>query len=179
MRWATALPGYFAGMTMIADETSALSLMGDFLVCSHQGAIGGVDLKTRKLRTLHGVRDSYGGLFGPGVHGGWDGSSKLAREGFVENTVNEWHGPDRSIAAISDERFFWIVGGCVVCFAGPDVQPAETGGDKPPAPWKWPKMPRLDGGEPHQQPRRRGCAGREEESCRGRHREVHRRGAGC
>lgn len=32
----------------------------------------------------------------------------------------------------------------MVCFAGPDVKAADTGGDKPPAPWKWQKMPRFD-----------------------------------
>ena len=60
-------PGYFAGMPMITDETSSVSLMGDFLVVTHMGAVGGVDLQTRQIRQLHGRRDTYGGLFGPGA----------------------------------------------------------------------------------------------------------------
>ena len=140
------VPGYWAGMTMIADETSALSLMSDYLLVTHQGALGGVDLKNRELGPTIGMRDSYGGLFGPGVHGGWDGAKKLAAEGYIENTVNEWHGPDRSIVAISDDRMFWVVGSCVVCLGGPDVAAADSGGSKPSAPWKWSKPRQLDGG---------------------------------
>ena len=141
------VPGYFAGSTMIADETSTLSLMGDLLLCTHQGAVGSVDLRTRKLATLHGARDSYGGLFGPGLaKGSWKGSKELARQGYVQNTVNEWHGPARSIVSISDRRMFWIAGSCVVCFAGPDVPAAANGGDHPPEPWKWKQPHRLDGG---------------------------------
>jgi len=141
------VPGYYAGMTMIADETSALSLMDQFLVSTHQGAVGGVDLVTRKLRTLHGQRDSYGGLFGPGIaKGSWEGSRKLEAEGFVQNLVNEWHGPDRSIVAIAGGRAFWIVGSCVVAFGGNDVPRAATGGDKPPAPWTWTNPRRIRGG---------------------------------
>lgn len=140
------IPGYWGGMTMIADETSSISLMGETLFCTHQGAIGTLDLPTRKLRPFVGLRDSYGGLYGPGAHGGWDGSKKLAHEGYVQNTTNEWHGPDRSIVAISDNRMFWVVGGCVVCLGGPDIATTDTGGQKPPAPWKWKKMPRTNGG---------------------------------
>jgi len=141
------VPGYFAGSTMIADETSTLSLMGGLLLMTHQGAVGGVDLKTRSLSTLHGVRDTYGGLFGPGAaKGSWDGSKELARQGYVQNTVNEWHGPDRSIVSISDGRMFWVAGSCVVCFAGPDVPAADGGGTRPPEPWKWTKPRRFDGG---------------------------------
>ncbi|MBN2475592.1 MAG: PQQ-binding-like beta-propeller repeat protein [Pirellulales bacterium] len=139
-------PGYFAGMPMITDETSTLSLMGDFLVVTHMGAVGGVDLKTRKIRQLAGVRDSYGGIFGPGVHGGWDGSRKLALEGFVENTVNEWHGPDRSCVSIAEGRMFWVVGGQVVCLGGPEIPATESGGAKAPEPFRWTHMPRINGG---------------------------------
>jgi hypothetical protein len=85
--------------------------MGDLLLFTHQGAVGSVDLRTRKLATLHGARDSYGGLFGPGLaKGSWEGSKQLARQGYVQNTVNEWHGPARSIVSISDDRMFWIAG---------------------------------------------------------------------
>ena len=69
---------------------------------------------------------------GPGLaKGSWEGSQELARQGYVQNTVNEWHGPDRSIVSISDGRMFWIAGSCVVCFAGPDVQVADSGGTRP------------------------------------------------
>ena len=141
------MPGYFAGMPMQTDETSSLSLMGDFLVCTHQGAIGGVDLKTRKLQQLCGARDSYGGLFGPGVApGGFKGSTELVRQGYVQNLVNEWHGPDRAVAAIAAGRLFWVVGSCVICVSGPEVPAGTSGGRKPPSPWKWAKPPRIDGG---------------------------------
>jgi hypothetical protein len=140
-------PGYFAGMPMITDETSTVGLMDNFLTVTHMGAVGGVDLLSRKIQHLHGIRDTYGGLFGPGAAAGsWDGSKQLARDGYVQNTVNEWHGPDRSMVAIAQRRAFWVVGGCVVCFAGPDVPPGEQAGNRPPDPWKWPQMPRIDGG---------------------------------
>lgn len=139
-------PGYFSGMPMIADETSALSLMGDFLVVTHMGAVGGVDLETRKIRQIAGIRDTYGGLFGPGAHGSWEGSRRLAEQGYVQNTINEWHGPDRSCVAIAEGRMFWVVGGCVVCIGGPDTPATESGGTKAPPPFRWEKMPRINGG---------------------------------
>jgi len=140
-------PGYFAGMPMIADETSSLSLMGQFLLVTHMGAVGGVDLTTRSIRHVFGRRDTYGGLFGPGAApGGFEGSRRLAAEGYVQNAINEWHGPDRSVVAISDQRLFWVVGGCVVCVAGPDVPSTKTGGNRPPEPWKWPFARRIEGG---------------------------------
>lgn len=140
-------PGYFAGMPMITDETSTVGLMGDFLTVTHMGAVGGVHLASRRIRQLHGIRDTYGGLFGPGAApGSWDGSKRLVREGYVQNTVNEWHGPDRSLVAITQGRAFWVVGSCVVCVAGSDVSGGEGAGDRPPEPWKWSQMPRIDGG---------------------------------
>jgi len=139
-------PGYFAGMPMITDETSTLSLMGDFLIVTHMGAVGGVDLQSRKLRKIAGIRDTYGGIFGPGAHGGWDGSRRLAHQGFVQNTINEWHGPDRSCVAIAGGRMFWVVGGQVVCLAGPDVPQTDSGGPKAPEPFRWARMPRINGG---------------------------------
>lgn len=139
-------PGYFAGMPMIADETSAVSLMGDFLVVTHMGAVGGVDLKTRKIRKIGGIRDTYGGIFGPGAHGSWQGSRQLAEKGYVQNTVNEWHGPDRSCVSIAEGRMFWVVGGQVVCLGGPDTPAADSGGPKAPEPFRWSQMPRIDGG---------------------------------
>jgi hypothetical protein len=86
-------------------------------------------------------------LFGPGAApGSWDGSKRLVREGYVQNTVNEWHGPDRSLVAIALGRAFWVVGSCVVCVAGSDGSGGEGAGDRPPEPWKWSQMPRIDGG---------------------------------
>ncbi len=140
------VPGYYSGMTMIADETSALSLIGDYLMTTHQGALGGVDLASRRIGPTIGVRDSYGGLFGPGVHGGWNAAKRLAAEGFVQYIVNEWHGPDRSIAAVDNGRLFWIVGGCVVCLGGPGLPEGPGGGGKPPAPWRWSAPRRMIGG---------------------------------
>lgn len=140
------VPGYHSGMVMIADETSALSLMGDYLLTTHQGALGGVDLASRRIGPLVGVRDSYGGLFGPGAHGGWDAAKRLADEGFVQYIVNEWHGPDRSIVAVDDGRLFWIVGGCVVCLGGPNAPEGPGSGPKPPAPWRWSVPRRFIGG---------------------------------
>ena len=141
-------PGYFAGMPMIADETSALSLMGGFLTVTHMGAVGGVELESRKIRQLAGTRDTYGGLFGPGAHGGWNGSRRLAEDGYVQNTINEWHGPDRSIVSIAAGRMFWVVGGQVVCLGGPDVPATDSGGEKAPEPIPWKAAPwvRINGG---------------------------------
>jgi outer membrane protein assembly factor BamB len=139
-------PGYFSGMPMITDETSTLSLMGDFLVVTHMGAVGGVDLLSRKIRPIVGIRDTYGGIFGPGAHGGWQRSRRLAEEGYVQNTLNEWHGPDRSCVAVADGRMFWVVGGQVVCVGGPGVPNTATGGPKAPEPLRWSQMPRIDGG---------------------------------
>ncbi len=139
-------PGYFAGMPMITDETSSLGLAGDFLLVTHMGALGGVDLGTRKIRPLCGARDSYGGLFGPGVHGGWDASQRLAEQGFVENTVNEWHGPDRAAAAVCGPRIFWLAGSCLICVGTSAVPAAASGGPRPPEPFRWPNVPRIDGG---------------------------------
>ncbi|NBB95411.1 MAG: PQQ-binding-like beta-propeller repeat protein [Planctomycetes bacterium] len=36
--WSYHAPGYFAGMMMLVEETSMLSLMGDFLAVTHRGA---------------------------------------------------------------------------------------------------------------------------------------------
>jgi len=139
-------PGYFAGMPMIADETSALSLMGDFLTVTHMGAVGGADLHSREIHRIAGIRDTYGGIFGPGAHGSWEGSAKLAEQGYVQNTINEWHGPDRSVVSIAAGRMFWVVGGQVVCLGGPDVPATDSGGSKAPEPFRWKQMPRINGG---------------------------------
>ncbi len=118
---------------MIGDETQALSIMGDTLLCTHQGTLAGLDLKTLKVTTIWAGRDTYGGIFGPAaVSGGFDGAKKLAREGYLTGMPNEWHGPDRSICAVAEGRIFWVVGSHVVCIAGPDIPKFDTGGAKTP-----------------------------------------------
>ncbi|MBN2316789.1 MAG: PQQ-binding-like beta-propeller repeat protein [Sedimentisphaerales bacterium] len=118
---------------MIGDETQALSLMGDKLVCTHQGTLAWLDLKTLNVTTIWAGRDTYGGIFGPAaVPGGFDGAKKLAKEGYLTGLPNEWHGPDRSICAVAEHRLFWVVGSQVVCIAGPDIAKTESGGIQPP-----------------------------------------------
>ena len=118
---------------MIGDETQALSLMGDMLVCTHQGTLGGLNPTTLKVTTIWAGRDTYGGIFGPGaIPGGFDGAGKLAEEGYLTGMPNEWHGPDRSICTVAEKRLFWVVGSRVVCIAGPDIPKAGTGGAQPP-----------------------------------------------
>ncbi|UCF17054.1 MAG: PQQ-like beta-propeller repeat protein, partial [Phycisphaerales bacterium] len=118
---------------MIGDETQALSMMGDTLVCTHQGTVGGLDLKSLNVTTIWAGRDTYGGIFGPAaVPGGFDGAKKMAREGYLTGMPNEWHGPDRSICAIAEGRIFWVVGSHVVCIAGPDIPKFDSGGTEPP-----------------------------------------------
>lgn len=129
-------PGW-SDFASIGDETQALGLMGDILISTHQGTIGGLDLETRRWFPIINQRDTYGGIFGPGVlPGGWEGEKKYQREGFLVNMCNEWHGPDRGIAAISDGRIFWVVGSQVVCLGGTGVPRTPSGGTKAPAPWK-------------------------------------------
>jgi outer membrane protein assembly factor BamB len=118
---------------MIGDETQALSLMGNRLMCTHQGTLAGLDLTTLKVTTIWAGRDTYGGVFGPAaVPGSFEGAKKLAREGYLTGMPNEWHGPDRSICAVAEGRLFWVVGSHVVCIAGPDTPRLDTGGTKPP-----------------------------------------------
>lgn len=129
-------PGW-SDFATIGDETQSLSLMGEILVSTHQGTLGGLHPATRKWHPIYNGRDTYGGIFGPGaLPGGWDGEKKYQREGYLVNMCNEWHGPDRSIAAIAAGRIFWVVGSQVVCFGGPDVPKTATGGNTVPAPWK-------------------------------------------
>ncbi len=125
-----------SGFAPPADETFALSLMGNTLLNTHQGIVGGLDLSTRRCGVLAGRRDSYGGIFGPAfVPDPWNGGSERAHiAGQLVYLPNEWHGPDRGIVAIAENRVFWVVGAQVVCLAGPDIPPASSGGDKPPAP---------------------------------------------
>ncbi len=127
-------PGW-TDFATIGDETQSLSLMGGVLLSTHQGTIGGVDLKTWRWRPIHNGRDTYGGIFGPGaLPGGWEAEKKMQREGWLVNMPNEWHGPDKSILAVAARRFFWVAGSQVVCWGGPDIPRAETGGAKAPPP---------------------------------------------
>lgn len=118
---------------MIGDETQALSIMGDMLICTHQGTLAGLNLKTLEVTTIWAGRDTYGGIFGPAtIQGGFEEAKRLAREGYLTGMPNEWHGPDRSICAVACNRLFWVVGSQVVCIAGPDIQKVSTGGTKYP-----------------------------------------------
>lgn len=122
-----------------ADETQTLSLMDGILLNTHQGLIGGLDLETLRWHPVTAPRDTYGGIFGPILVGGYskEGNAKkrqFHRDGFLLEVPNEWHGPDRSIVAIGYGRLFWVVGSQVVCLAGPDVTAAASGGPKPPPP---------------------------------------------
>jgi hypothetical protein len=129
-------PGW-SDFATIGDETQTLSLMGEILLSTHQGTLGGLHPVTRKWYPIVNARDTYGGIFGPGVlPGSWDGEKKFQRDGYLVNMCNEWHGPDRSIVAVAAKRMFWVVGSQVVCVAGPDVPKTDTGGNKAPAPWK-------------------------------------------
>jgi len=129
-------PGW-SDFATIGDETQSLSLMGEILLSTNQGTIGGLHPATRKWFPVYNARDTYGGIFGPGaLPGGWDGEKKFQREGYLVNMVNEWHGPDRAIVPISGKRMFWVVGSQVVCLGGPDLQKTATGGNKPVPPWK-------------------------------------------
>ncbi len=129
-------PGW-SDFATIGDETQSLSLMGDILLSTHQGTIGGLHPVTRKWFPVINARDTYGGIFGPGVlPGGWEGEKKFQRDGYLVNMCNEWHGPDRAIVSIAGKRLFWVVGSQVVCLGGPEIPKTATGGNKPVAPWK-------------------------------------------
>ena len=123
----------WSDFSTIGDETESLSLMGEVLLSTHQGTLGGMNVRSRKWHPIYNGRDTYGGIFGPGaLPGGWEGEKKYGRQGYLVNMPNEWHGPDRSIVAIAENRLFWVVGSQVVCWGGPDVPKTGTGGRKPP-----------------------------------------------
>ena len=123
-----------AGLGQPSDETQALSLMGQLLLNTHQGSILGVDLNTLQPAHVYQHRDSYGGITGVAVYptrapakGFYTGVHWGQRQGLFTGMANEWHGPDRAIAAVAAGRLFWIAGSQVVCIAGPD-QPRMPGG---------------------------------------------------
>ncbi|MBE0534552.1 MAG: PQQ-binding-like beta-propeller repeat protein [Phycisphaerae bacterium] len=132
--WPETRHNDWNNFAMIGDETQALSLMGNVLLCTHQGELKGLDLETMRAVDIYSARDTYGGIFGPAaVKGLFEGAKKLAEEGWLTGMPNEWHGPDRSIVAVAAGRIFWVVGSQVVCIAGPDVVRTATGGTEPPA----------------------------------------------
>ncbi len=75
-----------------ADESQNLSSAGDLLIISHQGTLSALNLATCQLQPIAGQRDTWGGY--PGLPG----------------LRNEWHGPARSAAAISQGRLYWLSG---------------------------------------------------------------------
>lgn len=75
-----------------ADEAKHFQVVGDAVVITHQATLCLFDLKTNKLTTLQGDRDTFGGY--PGLP--W------AR--------NEWHGPARGGAAVVGDSLFWVSG---------------------------------------------------------------------
>jgi outer membrane protein assembly factor BamB len=83
-----------------SDETTNFSAGGDVLYLCHQGTLSGLDLKTLDLFPIHGERDTWGGLAAPP----W--------------AANEWHGPARGSAAVSDDCLFWVTGSRVLCVRG-------------------------------------------------------------
>ncbi len=84
-----------------ADESQNFVMAGDTALMVHQGTLSGFDLLTGNLFTIHGERDTYGGLRNP----------PWAR--------NEWHGPGRGGVALSGDRIYWLTGSRVLCL-GPD-----------------------------------------------------------
>jgi hypothetical protein len=82
------------------DETTVFAVGGDLLYCTHMGTICALDLKTLKLFHVFGNRDTWGGY--PRIP--W--------------MRNEWHGPARGCAAISDDQLFWATGSRVIAIRG-------------------------------------------------------------
>lgn len=136
-----------------SDETQSLSLMDGILINTHQGSLHGIELDSMDYVKIIPQRDSYGGIFGvrynptrPPLKGFTTQSRIAHRKGKLVQMANEWHGPDRSIVAVSDDRLFWVVGSQVVCVAGPDVPAAETGGASPPGDIQRKRKPVVPGG---------------------------------
>ncbi len=132
---------------MIPDETQALGMMGKWIVGTHQGVLGAIDPASGSVMPIWPARDTYAGIFGPGaVEGKFDGAKKLAAQGYLTGMPNEWHGPDRAIVSIAENRLFWIAGSQVVCIGGPDLPATETGGTEPPPPIPLRLPPVVPGG---------------------------------
>jgi outer membrane protein assembly factor BamB len=104
----------------IGDETQTLSCSPDFLICNHQGNIGGFNWRTRTIANLFGKRDSYGGFYG-GANFGWEnqgGYEKAAAAKSPYGLVNEWHGPARAIVSAAGNKVYFPVGSQVICLEG-------------------------------------------------------------
>ncbi len=104
----------------IGDETQTLSCAPGLLLCTHQGYIGSLDLKTGKTANLYGKRDTYGGFFGAGTFGWEDrgGPEKARAAGQPYGLVNEWHGPARAVVSVAGNRVYFPVGSQVLCLEG-------------------------------------------------------------
>jgi hypothetical protein len=104
----------------IGDETQTLSCSDDWLICTHQGSLGSMNLKTGVTQSFYGKRDTYGGFYGPGNFG-WEqngGYEKARAAGQPFGIVNEWHGPARAIISVAGERVFFATGSQVLCLEG-------------------------------------------------------------
>jgi len=100
------------------DETTVFAVGGDLLYCTHMGTICALDLKTLELFNVSGKRDSWGGF---------------KRLWWM---LNEWHGPARGCAAISDDQIFWVTGSRVIAIRGAKGPQRESGApqqSQPPA----------------------------------------------
>jgi len=130
-----------------ADEAQALSLMGNLVLNTHQGIIGGMDRQTLKWHHIYIARDTYGGIFGPAlISNSFKGANQAHERGQLALMPNEWHGPDRGIAAIAYGRIFWVTGSQVVCLGGPDTPKTDTGGTKAPPPIQRKVLPVVPAG---------------------------------
>jgi hypothetical protein len=98
-----------------ADESTRFTVAGNSLLLAHQGTIGSLDLKTLKLSTVAGKRDTWAGY--PGV--AW------AR--------NEWHGPARGAVAVSGDWLYWISGSRLIAVRGKSPGASASPGPQPPA----------------------------------------------
>ncbi|MCL4788211.1 MAG: PQQ-binding-like beta-propeller repeat protein [Verrucomicrobia bacterium] len=104
----------------IGDETQTLSCSPDRLLCTHQGFLGVLNLKTGLTERLHGKRDTYAGFYGPGNFG-WENQGGLQRAratGEPFGLVNEWHGPARAMVSIIGNRVYFPAGSQVLCLEG-------------------------------------------------------------
>ena len=83
-----------------ADETTRVAEGGNRLFFTHQGTISTLDLKSGKLETVAGERDTWGGY--PNFEG----------------MLNEWHGPERGSVAISEDMLYWVTGNRLIAIQG-------------------------------------------------------------
>lgn len=124
--------GHRSAFGQPADETMALTLMGDNLINTHMGTISVLNLDSRKNTHIINGRDTYGGLFGPKYMQGFQGGA--ARAHFDQQLVlmmNAWHGPGAGAVSIADNRVFFADSGAIVCLGGPDVPKSDKHADIP------------------------------------------------